>query len=238
MVELIVNDKLETDWKESALTECELKNMNNSLTRKHPDALTLIQHATVNLFLNILLLSGQFFQVRHFSVPVEGNGSQTQSLTVNTLTNATVNAFEMQFQLYNNVDWKSPPQTLRRMSTLTTVRTLRTAVIAGNRVRWSAILKLIWLLTHTQLLGCKRILNLLVYDYTILHLARLISADYLHCLLSVILINVWYEPQISNKPTITVRTAPLQWFLVVPCLSVGFQCGLAPVCFNGGSWSC
>jgi len=35
--------------------------MKNSLTCKHRDALTLIQHATVNRFLNILLLKGQFF---------------------------------------------------------------------------------------------------------------------------------------------------------------------------------
>jgi hypothetical protein len=34
--------------------------MKNSLTCKHPDALTLIEHATVNGFLNILLLRAQF----------------------------------------------------------------------------------------------------------------------------------------------------------------------------------
>jgi len=35
--------------------------MKNSLTCKHCDALTLIQHVTVNRLLSILLIKGQFF---------------------------------------------------------------------------------------------------------------------------------------------------------------------------------
>jgi hypothetical protein len=43
------------------------------LTCKHPDVLTLIQQATVNRFLNILLLIRQFFcWVSYYSVPVRG----------------------------------------------------------------------------------------------------------------------------------------------------------------------
>jgi hypothetical protein len=38
-----------------------VKNKKSPLTCKYPDALTLIQHAPVNRFLNILLLKGQLF---------------------------------------------------------------------------------------------------------------------------------------------------------------------------------